>query len=165
MLEGKSNWPNSQLIPESAQIAGLNAGEFSRLITFFDKSLDTAYLHNTTCFAGGYNQSFINEVLSSLDVKFIVSAEGIHEGVTMSVFVSFIQNSSKTGLVPETQPYTDFFKLLRLFICQPKEFVKIKGGKKDPIAQLLKTIVPNMIVENQPFVRFPGTGVFAGLSQ
>src|SRR5207237_111311 len=90
----------------------------------------------------------INEVLSSLDVKFIVSAEGIHEGVTMSVFVSFIPNSSKTGLVPMTQPYTDFFKLLRLFICQPEEFVKIKGGKKDPIAQLLKTIVPLNLGKN-----------------
>src|SRR5207237_2263532 len=66
--------------------------------------------------------------------------------------------------VPERKTYTNFFKLLKLFICQPKEFVKIKGGKKDPIAQLLKTIVPNMIVENQPFVRFPGTDVFAGLS-
>lgn len=164
ILEGRSDWPNSQLIPETAQIAGLKSSAFSRLITFFEKNLDVAYLHYVTCFAGGYNQSFVNQILSSLDVNFIVSSEGIHEGVTMSIFVGLIPNSSRTRLVPQTQPYTDFFKLLRLFICQPEEFVKIKGGKKEPVAQLLKTIVPNMILDNQPFVRFPGAGVFAGLS-
>lgn len=152
------------VIPKTAYIAGLTLDEFSQLIKFFNNDINIAFLHYSTCFGGGYNQIFVNEILSSLNVNFIVSSEGIHEGVTNALLPHLIPNESKTRLIPSALPYTEFFRLLRLFICQPQEFVKIKGEKKEPIAQILKTIVPNMLQENQPFVRFPGADVFGALS-
>ena len=122
-----------------------------------------AYLHYITCFAGGYNQTFVNEILSSLNVNFIVSAEGIHEGSTVgTINLEFSNREPRIRL--RNQSFTDFFKLLRLFINQPGEFVRTKGAKKEPVARILRTIVPDMHESNQPFVRFPGAGVFGALS-
>jgi|GEM_PF-2099344 len=163
ILEGKSNWPDTQLIPETGGIAGITADAFSQLITFFNNSLNMGYLHYMSCFAGGYNQSFVNETLSSLNTNFIVSSEGVHES---SVSTSGIgaQFSSRPPHIQIKKSFTSFFTLLRLFIAQPEEFVKNKEKGKDPVAQILRTIVPNMQEGNQPFVRFPGAGVFGALS-
>ena len=164
IVEERSDWPASQLVPETAAIAGLEADQFSRLITFFNNSLNMGYLHYISCFAGGYNQTFVNEVLSSLDAHFIVSAEGIHEGETRTTGINLAFSSIKPHLRVNKHPFTDFFKLLRLFISQPEEFVRIKEKQKEPVAQILRAIVPGMQESNQPFVRFPGAGVFGALA-
>lgn len=150
--------------PNPILIANLSSDEFSQLMTFFSTDIDTAYLHYSTCFAGGYNQIFVNDTLSALNVNFIVSSQGVGETVTYGLTPMLIPNNSKTRLIPNEQPYTNFFRLLRLFICQPEEFVKIKGRKKEPIEPILRAIVPYMEKTNQPFVRFPGAGVFGGLT-
>lgn len=161
MLEGKANWPNSQLIPESARVAGLKMDNFAQLMKFFDDSINTAFIHYSTCFAGGYNQSFVNEILSSLNVNFIVSSEGVHEGYVVRQLGLEISNR---GVRLKNQSFTDFFRLLRLFISQPEEFVRTKEAKKEPVGRILHAIVPSMEEGNQPFVRFPGAGVFGALS-
>ncbi|HLC07133.1 MAG TPA: hypothetical protein VJJ26_03015 [Candidatus Babeliales bacterium] len=159
MLEGKSNWQDSQIVPESARVAGITAQEFSQLMKFFDKNLDIAYIHYMTCFAGGSNQTFVNEVLSSLDVDFIVSSEGIHEGVVRSQ-QGFHWDSRSNKLKLTSQSFAEFFRLLRLFFTQPEQFVKIKGKAQDPILFILRTINPGALQESQPFVRFPVAGKF-----
>jgi len=161
MLEGKENWPNSQLIPESARVAGLKMDHFAQLMKFFDNNINTAFIHYSTCFAGGYNQSFVNEILSSLNVNFIVSSEGVHEGYVVRQLGLEIDNR---GIQLKNQSFTNFFKLLRLFISQPEEFVRTKEAKKEPVGRILRAIVTDMKEGNQPFVRFPGAGVFSALS-
>ena len=154
-LQGKSSWPNSQLIPESAQIAGITAAQFAQLMKFFDQSINTAYIHYLSCFAGGSNQSFVNETLSNLDVNYIVSAAGTHEASTYG--------STKV-------PFGEFFRLLRMFFTNPEEYVKRKEKKQDPIIKIIKTLgfeknvrdpkSAQQVEQSQPFVRFPGAGFF-----
>ena len=158
-LQGKASWPDSQLIPESAQIAGITAAQFAQLMTFFDQSLNTAYIHYISCFAGGSNQSFVNETLSSLDVNYIVSAAGTHEASTYG--------SSK-------HLFGEFFRLLRMFFTNPEEYVKRKEKKQDPIIKIIKTLSieknernpknKGYIEQSLPFVRFPGAGFFEATS-
>jgi hypothetical protein len=165
--------------PETAIIAGLSLEEFSQLMQFFNTKINVAFLHYMTCFGGGYNQTFVNEILSSLNVNFIASAEGIDDRALRSMQTQLIPNSSKTGLVLNRLPFTNFFKLLNLFIDKPEEFVKIKGEKKEPIAQILRTINPSVNKgsidqpsienqpfneENQPFIRIPAVGLFGAIS-
>lgn len=152
-----------QIIPQIARIAGLTMRDFTQLMKFFDDTLNVAYIHYTTCFSGGYNQTFVNHVLSSLDVNFIVSSEGIGERKTSGVPLHIMFSSQAPHIRP-SRPFTKFFDLLRLFISNPEQFVKIKEAKKDPVVQILLTIHPQMTEENQPFVRFPGAEVFGALS-
>jgi hypothetical protein len=156
ILQGKSSWPDSQFVPESGRVGGLNIENFLQLMKFFNKNMNMAFLHYATCFAGGSNQSFVNEVFSSLDVNFILSAEGIHEGPTST---ALLINPKTTQIQLEGQHYDEFFRLSRLFITQPKEFVKIKGKAKDPIPMIIRTVILED-KKNQPFVRFPSTNAF-----
>jgi len=143
ILQGRSAWPNTQLVPESAQVAGIKMEKFLQLMKFFNNNLDIGFLHYITCFSGGSNQSFVNEVLSSFNVNFIVSTQGIHEGVTSS-YLSGIS-------------FTEFFRLARLYINEPKTFVRDEKREKtrDPIVSILRPINPQTTAQNQPFVRFP----------
>jgi hypothetical protein len=162
MLEGRSGWNNNQMIPESAQIAGIMAPRFAQLMKYFDEDLDTAYVHYVTCFSGGSNQTFVNETLSALDVHFIVSTQGIHEGHT-SAEMSVGMASDKPGIQVKGQDFAEFFYLLKLFFTQQKEFVKIKGKMKDPIVSIIKTINADEKGQSQPFVRFPGAAFFEAI--
>ena len=157
ILQGKSSWPDSQLVSESAYVAGLSIENFLQLIKFFNTTLNMAFLNYSTCFAGGSNQSFVNEVFSSLNVNFIVSAEGVHEGTTSTAIYI---NEKTTTIQLENQRYDEFFRLLRIFITQPEELVKMKGKRKDPIPMIIRTIVLETNPGNQPFVRFPSTNTF-----
>ncbi len=167
MAEGRKSWDNAQIAPESAQIAGIPAPQFAQLMKFFDNSLDTAYVHYETCFAGGSNQTFVNESLSSLDVHFVVSTQGVHEGYTTSgLHYSYDgQNVTITG-----QNYIEFFKLLKIYFTQQESFIKgIKKDKRkevpDLTALILKTLTSHATPENQPFIRFPSAGSFVAASQ
>lgn len=162
MLYGRSAWAPTQIIPESAQIAGIPGSGFAQLMTFFDEYLDTAYVHYITCFSGGSNQTFVNETLSSLNVHFIVSTQGVQESYT-STSVG-VKASSKTGIEVTGQNLSEFFRLLKMFFTQPEEFVKMKqkqGKGTDPILLIIQTLSsPDDKSQNQPFVRFPGAGAF-----
>jgi hypothetical protein len=153
-----------QVVPEKGNVVGISLQEFSQLMNFFDANLNVAYLHYTTCFSGGYNQLFVNDILSSLDVDFIVSSEGLGEKETTGIPLAMRFSSVKPYIQLQFHPFTDFFTLLRFYIGQPKEFVKIKEGKKEPIAKIIRALNPNETENNQPFVRFPGKGVFGALS-
>ena len=157
ILQGKSSWPDSQLVSESARVAGLTIENFLQLMKFFNKNLNMAFLHYATCFAGGSNQSFVNEVLSSFDVNFTVSAEGVDEGPTSNAI--FI-NKETTDIQLQSQRYDDFFRLARIFITQPEKFAKIKGKGKDPIPMIIRTVIFDANKKNQPFVRFPRVDSF-----
>lgn len=146
------------------RVAGLTINNFKELMRFFDEDISTAYLHYTTCFSGGYNQTFVNEILSSLNVNFIVSSEGVGERKVSGIQLKMMFSSQAPYIRLATHPFTDYFKLLRLYVSNPEEFVRIKPAKKDPIAVILKTIHTDMKEENQPFVRFPGAAVFGALS-
>ncbi len=153
-----------QVVPEKGNVVGISLQAFSQLMTFFDTTLDMAYIHYTTCFSGGYNQAFVNKILSSLDVDFIVSSEGLGEKETTTIPIAMRFSSVQPYISLQYSPFTDFFTQLRRYISQPEEFVKIKKGKKDPIAQILGFLNPTKQEENQPFVRFPGVGTFGALS-
>lgn len=154
-LEGKSSWPDSQLIPESAQIAGITGMQFAQLMEYFDQNINTAFIYYISCFAGGSNQSFVNETLSSLDVNYIVAAAGVHEASTYG---------------PQKKHFREFFRLLRMFFTNPEEFVKRKEKRQDPIVKIIKTLkieenpndptIPQKIEQSHPFVRFPATEFF-----
>ncbi len=153
-----------QVVPEKGNVVGVSLQEFSQLMHFFDENLNVAYLHYTTCFSGGYSQVFVNDILSSLDVDFIVSSEGLGEKETTGIPLAMRFSSVKPYIQLQFYPFTEFFKLLRFYIGQPKEFIKIKEGKKEPIAQIIRALNPNETENTQPFVRFPGKGVFGALS-
>ncbi len=157
VLQGKSSWPDSRIVSESARVAGLNIENFLQLIKFFNKNLNMAFLHYATCFAGGSNQSFVNEVLSSLDVNFIVSTEGVHEGPTS---IAIVINEETTDIQLQSRRYDEFFRLLRMFFTQPEKFVQMKGKRKDPIPMIIRTVVLETDKQNQPFVRFPSASTF-----
>ena len=53
--------------------------------------------------------------------------------------------------------FSEFFRLTKLFITDPTTFVKIKEKKQDPIINIIRTVIPEIFQENQPFVRFPAT--------
>jgi hypothetical protein len=146
------------------RVAGLTINNFKQLMQFFDEDINTAFLHYTTCFSGGYNQTFVNEILSSLDVNFIVSSEGVGERKVSGIQLNMMFSSQAPYIRLATHPFTDFFRLLRLYVSNPEEFVKIKPEKKDPMAIILKTIHADMKEENQPFVRFPGAAAFGAIS-
>jgi hypothetical protein len=152
-----------------AQIAGLGTSQFAQLMKFFDEKIDTAYLHYVTCFSGGSNQTFVNETLSSLNVKFIVSSQGIQEGTT----------SSRWKILPDGQVqginFIELFKRLKMFFTekeqqkklpyvknQPKKPMKTKKQMIDenPIAKIIQTISYDNNPQNQPFVRFPAAESF-----
>lgn len=151
-------------IPNSAQIAGMKLTDFLDLIHFFDKNMNVAFLHYSTCFGGGYNQTFINETLSSLQANFIVSAEGIDESSTSGRLPDFIPNTAGKGLITSGTSFTKFFKLLELYTDKPDQFVKIKTKGKDPFVEILSTIILEWKTNNQPFIRIPSVGVFKALS-
>lgn len=153
-----------QVVPEKGNVVGVSLQEFSQLMHFFDENLNVAYLHYTTCFSGGYSQVFVNDILSSLDVDFIVSSEGLGEKETTGIPLAMRFSSVKPYIQLQFHPFTEFFKLLRFYIGQPKEFIKIKEGKKEPIAQIIRALNPHETENTQPFVRFPGKGVFGALS-
>jgi hypothetical protein len=153
-----------QVVPEKGNVVGISLQEFSQLMNFFDANLDVAYLHYTTCFSGGYNQVFVNDILSSLDVDFIVSSEGLGEKETTGIPLAMRFSSVQPYIQLQFHPFTEFFNLLRHYVGQPKEFIKIKEGKKEPIAKIIRALNPNETENNQPFVRFPGKGVFGALS-
>ena len=153
-----------QVVPDKSSVAGVPLSEFSNLMRFFDASLNVEYIHYTTCFSGGYNQTFVNNILSSLDVDFLVSSEGLGEQETSGIPLGLSFSSMQPHIRLTYHPYTDFFKNLRMLVSNATEFAKIKKGKKEPLAPVLRALNPTEKQTNQAFVRFPGSGVFRAIS-
>lgn len=155
--------------PRSAQVAGLRFNDFSRLLNFFDSKINTSFLHYSTCFAGGYNQTAVNEVLTDLKISYIVSAEGINESVTYGFLPHFKPNKDKTMVILADNKFTNFFGNLENFFGNPAAFIatktKLPTLKKDPLATIVSCLVdPQTIPQNQPFIRIPSVGVFNALT-
>src|SRR5260221_13694658 len=106
MLTKNKNADPSTIIPESATIAGVEFNNLVQLMQFFNQNISTAYVHYSTCFGGGYNQTFVNEVLSKLNVNFIVSSEGIAATYTKAVMPSLIPNNKNNGLILDEEPFS-----------------------------------------------------------
>jgi len=134
-------------------MAGLPANSFMQLLSFFAKEIRTSYLHYNSCFSGGSNQASINEQLLQIDVNYIVSANGVNESVTYG-FPSIPFSSPKV--------FTNFFTTLERFFCDSAQFVvQQKGTAKDPIAEIVSTVVNKQVIDwTQSFVRIPNVGVF-----
>jgi hypothetical protein len=166
IVQGKSDWPDSQLVIGAGSIAGLTMDDFASIMTFFDHNLYVYYVHYTSCLDGGYKQTFVNETLSSLNVNFIVSTQGLDERPTQGPRLILTFNSKAPYTVVSNKPFSAFFKVLKIFIDRPETFVETKKGKQEqePFAYVLSAIVPAMNPQNQPFIRFPGVGVFSALS-
>ena len=152
------------IMPEAGNVAGVSLQEFSQVMKFFDASLNVEYIHYTTCFSGGYSQSFVNNTLSSLDVDFIVSSEGLGEQETSGIPLAMKFSSIQPHIQLQYYPFTDFFRYLRALINNPQELSKVKGGKKEPLTPVLLALNPTQKETNQAFVRFPKKGVFRPIS-
>lgn len=164
ILQDKANWPDSQLVIGEGNIAGTTIDDFASLMKFFNKNLNVYFLHYTSCLDGGYKQAFVNEMLSSLNVDFIVSTQGLDERQTQGIKLELQFNSQPPYISVSKAPFSAFFKVLKIFIDKPEEFVKVKKYQKEPFSYVLSAIVPDMTPQNQPFIRFPGVGTFGALS-
>lgn len=153
-------------LSQKARIAGLKYEDFSRLIDFFNNKISTAFLYYTTCFGGGQNQTFVNKVLSSLNVNFITVTEGVDERGTYAYGTYWMANDNGVGVKLEHQGlFSKFFELAALFIGAPQQFAATKGKNVDPVVAVIKPLAyKEYTTENQPFVRFPGAGIFGALS-
>lgn len=163
---------DGKIAPETSYIAGLAFNDFSQLINFFNKDIQTSFFHYASCFAGGYNQAFVNEVLSQLNVDFITVAEGINESETEAFVPPLILNKNNTAFVFSHMKFTNFFGLLEDFFGNPVAFIATPkdqaGLQKDPIATIVRNLIEvqneGAMEKNQPFVRIPSVGVFNALT-
>jgi len=130
-------------------------------------TINTSFLHYTTCYGGGYNRVFMNQVLQTLQVKFITVSEGYNESPTYSSIPLFTTDQTGTVKLSHTR-FTNFFGLLNSFFGESLSFgaTSIKKQlKTDPIATILSNFMgKDRMIENQPFVRIPSVGVFQALS-
>ena len=165
LLKVIEKFSDEDVVPGTAAIAGISFDDFARLMSFFDSVIETTFMHYSTCFGGGYNQTFVNEVLQKLKVNFIVSSEGVSESSTYA-FGVVPQFNARGELGVSNMRFTNFFGLLETFFGEPTKIVGMKMPKdwrKDPIAAIVRTVADLSEVANQPFVRIPAVGVFTAL--
>ena len=156
LLKSIENLSDESVVPQTASIAGVSFDEFVRLMDFCNSSIKTNLFYYCTCFGGGYNQTFVNDMLQKLNVNFIVVAEGLNETVTFAKIETL-----------EPTNFTRFFGLLENFFGEPTQVIGIKapqGLLKDPIATIVGTIANVTRIENLPFVRIPAVGIFTALN-
>ncbi len=125
--------------------------DFRQLLHFFEYGIKTSYLHYTTCFSGGFNQTLLSEELALIDVSFIVSTIGINEAV--------VYYSAKP------MKFTNFFKKLDVLMCDPREGNLDQESRNALLKDSIIDIVGSLISKDwfdykQPFVRLPSAGVF-----
>jgi hypothetical protein len=173
---GLKDLSENAIVPNTAQVAGLGFDDFARLLKFFDQGINTSFVHYSTCFGGGYNQAFINEVLKKLNVNFLVSSEGVGELYTRVAPPKRALKFSETNDALTFSPmrFYNFFSMLNDYFgqLQPTEFkksilyTKTKAlPSKDPLGAIIKNVVAQEIRDNnQPFVRIPHVGVFGALT-
>ncbi|QQR48759.1 hypothetical protein IPF37_04330 [bacterium] len=155
------NLSDEAVVPETAQLIGLSFGNFSRLMKFFERNLKTEYVHYSTCFSGGYNQAFVNEMLTKLNVSFLASSAGISEFPLYGELPQLIRNDAGNTLTLSPKGFSNFFTTLREVFGEPRK----KGfWQRNPLETIVKTMIvpekdsPDLIA--LPFVRIPNVGVF-----
>lgn len=137
-------------------VAGLGYQSFISLMEFFEHGIKASYVHYSTCFAGGFNQTLMNQELASLNVNFIVSNQGINESVSYGPNITGSQ-------------FASFFAKLEALMCgQIIELAKDQEAVnvliKDSIAEIVESIIYRPMLDyTQPFVRIPSAGVFKAL--
>lgn len=137
------------------EIAGLLTNDFFELLKSLQK-INCSYLHYCSCYAGGINQVAVQKELSSLQVNFIVSTQGINE---QSVYGTSISS-------PPTR-FTNFFNATEMFFGNTKAFVQQKqqSQQKDPLAFIVSTIIDKDFLNySKPFIYLPSAGVFNALT-
>ncbi|QQR48758.1 hypothetical protein IPF37_04325 [bacterium] len=162
-LESVQNLSDEDIIPETAQVAGLPFNDFVRLIKFFERGIKTSFLYYSTCFAGGSNQIFINEILKKLNVTFIVTAQGVGELYTSAGSPKTTLNfdNAKGAVNFSPKMFTNFFAMLREFFIAPSP---LRKSTQNPFAAIVKNVVPAEVeYNNQPFIRIPKVGIFGAL--
>lgn len=169
LLKSAETLSDEAVVSQTATVAGLDFNDFSRLMKFFNSGIQTSFLHYMTCFAGGYNQAFVSEMLSQLKSNCIVSTQGINEQSVSTKFPRLKRNENGPGLILSQMQFTPFFEMLENFFGNPTKFVSTRGKQEswqqDPIAAIVRNVVDvTDIQQNQPFVRVPSVGIFNALT-
>ena len=112
-------------------IAGLEYQRFINLMEFFEQGIHVSYVHYSTCFSGGFNQTLLNQELAALNVSFVVSNQGVNESVTY-------------GTLGEGM-FAKFFAKLETLMCESSALVKDQESMnvliKDSVADILESII------------------------
>jgi hypothetical protein len=164
---GSAEQKGGVVVQQTAWIAGMSYDDSVELMAFFNNDIETNFVMYITCFFGGYNQTFINDVLQKLNINFIVAAQGIGEMETnRSTPIIKTEQSSNQLLLPRMR-FTNYFGLLENFFGEQASRVGVQlpqQWEKDPIAAIVGAITDMSFLQNQPFVRIPAVGVFTALN-
>jgi hypothetical protein len=165
LLSGVQSLSSIALVPASAMVADLSFDEFSQFLTFLEKDIYTSYLHYTTCFGGGYNQSFINETLKQINAQFIVSAMGMSEGVTKFTGTDVMPEKYKSTLVLSAVNFIKFFDYLNALFGDKSKAMD-QALQKDPFTTIMRCLMAQFggiesDIANQPTIRIPSVGLFS----
>ncbi len=159
LLNISTEFPDYEIISETAQISGITYNDFIDLISFFNTDIKTSFLYYSTCYGGGFNQNSINKILSHLNVDFITCAAGINENPT-TVWEAAEKSKAERGQLR----FTPFFAHLSYIFCNQNVAQNITHiSLKDPIAAAVSSIAGKHVI-NQPFIRIPKIGTFKALS-
>lgn len=154
-------------VPATAEITGLLLEDFGRLMNFFEQAINVDFVHTLTCSAGGSSRRLMNQILSDLNVSFLVSSVGVNELSTFarSSEMVFISNSTDDSIDYSPKPITAFFSMLRAFfqstdsLADKMAFMGLR--RENPLAAIVKNVVPKETeYNNQVFIRIPRVGIF-----
>ena len=169
-LSAAENLSDDATLPKSAFVAGLVLEDFVQLMSFFEKSIQTSFVHYGTCFSGGHNRALVNESLEKLNVGYLVSTEGVNE---LSIFVKYQRsslefNEAQNKLIMTPLHFKPFFTMLRDFFCNPEKFtedIKAQGlPQQEPLAAIIKNVTAEKTEDNNmAFIRIPRIGTFEAL--
>jgi|GEM_PF-3433395 len=165
LLVSAENLDDNAAVPGTAQIAGVPFGQFSTFLKFLENDINTSFLYYASCFAGGQNQTFVNDVLSQEEASFIVSSVGVGDVEVYGYDLEFKPSKNNSTLIMSSIDFVTFFELLNAYFGNTTEFIAKQKSQKDPIASILRSVVPRQLLEiNQPTIRIPHIGVFTPIS-
>lgn len=148
---------------------GVSFATFQSIITFLGTKLDARCIFLKTCFSGGVNQRFLQDMLNNLRTNCMVVSVGISErtvyGAMYDEPVSF---AADLPTIHYSTSFANFFELLcdyftnQMALIQKIRALKLRGV--NPLTAIFKTITnPAFTLVNQPFVFLPHIGVFSAL--
>gem|GEM_PF-4182411 len=154
-------------VPASATIVGLLLEDFARLMNFFEQQIDVSFVHSLTCSAGASSRRLMNQILSDLNVSFLVSSVGVNELATFarSSETVFIHNQTDDSIDYVPKPISAFFSMLRAFFESTGSLADKMAAmgltRENPLAAIVKNVVPKETeYNNQVFIRIPRVGIF-----
>lgn len=144
--------------PQSGSISGLSLSDFKTLLTFFNDKMKVSFFFYTSCFAGGVNQTYVNKILSDLNVNFIVGTSGINETSEKMFSATQLTSFEASNIVPKN--FSDFFNLLHKYFGKTSTQLTEEQEKsflRDPLETIVYTITNQ---ESIAYIRMPETGIF-----